>query len=66
MRATYYFIEAVRNPSEFESTECSDYFLYDLGSCDGNKTITLGGNLTENDIGKYYFRTESDSPYYVD
>lgn len=58
-----YYLEAVRDPDGFVSTECSDYVLYEWGLCDNNKKITFGGNLTISDAGKYYFDTNSESPY---
>lgn len=63
MRATALFIESVYNPDGFVSTECDSYLYYLLGYCDGNKNVTLGGDLTIDDAGDYYFKTNSESPY---
>lgn len=62
-RALELYLEAVRNPDGFVATECSDYVSYELGSCSGNRNITLGGNLTISDAGIYYFNTNAESPY---
>lgn len=62
-RSTLLFIEAVYNPNGFVSTECDSYLYYLLNTCSGNKNLTLGGNLTINDAGEYFFKTNSQSPY---
>lgn len=59
-------MESVINPEGFVSTECPAYLLYLLGFCSNNRVITLGGNLTIEDAGKYYFTTNSEYPYSKD
>lgn len=62
-RAPKLFLESVENPDGFVSTQCEAYLIYLLGLCNNNKVITLGGELTAEDAGKYYFTTNSKSPY---
>lgn len=62
-RATDLYLEALRNPDGFVATQCSDYLLYELGSCSENNNITLGGEFTQSEYGKYYFNTNAESPY---
>lgn len=66
IRSIKYYLEALRNPYGFLATRCENYIKYLLGICKYNSKITLGGNFTRSDPGKYYCTTNSESPFSED
>lgn len=58
-----YYLEALKNPEGFVSKQCDSYENYKNGLCDGNKALTIGGDLSLEDAGLYYLRTNPLPPY---
>lgn len=56
-------MEAIENPIGFVAKECSSYFAYKLGLCKEKNSLSIGGNLTINDAGLYYLKTNSRKPF---
>lgn len=62
-RSVEFFVEAVENSKDFISRQCFSYLIYLSGTCNNNKQVTLGADLTLEDKGNYYLRTNAESPY---
>lgn len=62
-RAPEYYVEAVWNPEGFVSRRCGSYEEYEGGKCEEGRSLTVGGDISIEDEGVYYLRTNSESPY---
>ncbi|XP_046475615.1 phospholipase A1 member A-like isoform X1 [Neodiprion pinetum] len=63
LRACFYYAESVRNESAYVGQTCDSYRKFKKGSCDSNEVAVMGYATPTTASGKYYFQTNSDTPY---
>ncbi|XP_015516093.1 phospholipase A1 [Neodiprion lecontei] len=63
LRACFYYAESVRNESAYVGQICDSYRKFKKGSCDSNEVAVMGYATPTTASGKYYFQTNSDTPY---
>lgn len=59
-------MESIYDEQKFVSTKCDSYMQYEADECSYNRTITIGGDLTLKDSGKYYLKTDPQPPKYTE
>ncbi|CAL7940691.1 unnamed protein product [Xylocopa violacea] len=58
-----YYAESVENPNAFVGLKCKSALKYITGACNNNEEVLMGFATPTNASGKYYLRTNFNSPF---